>query len=249
WDGARAAWRISVALSNEHGLENELTYYLEQFPQLAGQDDAPPDLVATAADAPAAIPTRESATPEVPTPTSGLDHAQGVALEIARTNGRVTARELMDECAVSKATATRKLTGLADMGLLIKAGKGRGVHYLPPQAAAEAAEQSGTDRSGEPIRSPRAVSKALERQRVLLQQYFKVDSLAMPSIAPDFTCPLEMVVRFTVTPDLATFFTLEARLSALLNTRVNLTPDLDHVDAVGHARFRDPRWIWRADQK
>ena len=248
WDAARAAWRISVALSNEHGLENELTYYLEQFPQLAGEDDAPPDLGATAADAPAAIPTRESVTPEVPTSTTGLDHTQRAALEIARTNGRITARELMEECGVSKATATRKLTGLADVGLLIKAGNGRGVHYLPPQAAASSAGQTDAGSEGGPVRNPRAVSKALERQRVLLQQYFKVDGLAMPSIAPDFTCPLEMVVRFTATADLATFFALEARLSALLNTRVNLTPDLDHVDAVGHARFRDLRWIWRTDQ-
>lgn len=52
-----------------------------------------------------------------------LDQAEASALAIARNNGRVTKKELMEEIGIGRTKATRTLKKLAEQGLLVWVGK------------------------------------------------------------------------------------------------------------------------------
>jgi predicted HTH transcriptional regulator len=53
-----------------------------------------------------------------------------MVLDLVRRDGRVTARTLMAEAGISKATATRRLTALMQRGLLQRVGRGRATCYV-----------------------------------------------------------------------------------------------------------------------
>jgi tetratricopeptide (TPR) repeat protein len=64
-------------------------------------------------------------------PAADLLSAQdALALDLARREGSVTPRRLMEVAHLSKATATRRLTALATAGLLTPVGRGRGISYV-----------------------------------------------------------------------------------------------------------------------
>ncbi len=114
-ENARHYWHRGRQLAEDAGLEGELEWYeklAEDVPAL--KED---ELVV-----PAAPPSsRSDLTPE------GLE-----ALEIARSEGQVTPRRLMEITGVSKATATRRLSHLMEGGLLRRRGKGRSTYYVLP---------------------------------------------------------------------------------------------------------------------
>lgn len=227
FQAARVHWEQGVELCRHAGLDSEIDYYgelLERFPALDEAGPAPPK--------PALRP--QSAGDSDGGIAAELDIEQRTAMEIARREGSIAARVLVDACDISKATATRKLVALAELGLLRTFGKGRNVHYRPaadsPQAAVESAAYAST-------------SEQLERQRVLIEQYFSVASLGVLRTGAD--SELELLVAFDEVPDLQTFFALEQRLGSILRRRVNLTPDFAHQPTGGETAA--VHWIWRAD--
>jgi len=60
-----------------------------------------------------------------------LNDRQKVALEEAVLHGAVTSRWICEEQHVTRETAVQDLTGLVELGLLIRVGKGRGTRYEP----------------------------------------------------------------------------------------------------------------------
>ena len=61
-----------------------------------------------------------------------LGSRQQVALELARAHGAVTRSQLAAACGISGELARRELQALASLGLLRRAGAGRGTRYGPP---------------------------------------------------------------------------------------------------------------------
>lgn len=129
---ARRYWRTGYRLGQEAGLEGELDWYrrlAREHPVLAP--------ASTAATSPPPEPDRVPASPPEDAGDAGLPQdgepllaEEARALEIARAEGKVTPRRLMAVTGVSKATATRRLSGLMDRELLQRRGKGRGTHYV-----------------------------------------------------------------------------------------------------------------------
>lgn len=115
---AQHHWRAGYALSRQAGLHDQL----EWFNQLRDQSPTFQEL----------IPAQQvNVEPDRPLPCSDpiLLPEERVALALARQTGWVTSKTLMAQTGVSKATATRRLVGLVERGLLVKAGRGRATRY------------------------------------------------------------------------------------------------------------------------
>ena len=110
---------------------------------------------------------------------------------------------------VSKATATRRLADMAQRGLLVQPGQGRATAYMLGQ---------GSDAGRWTLDSVEPLLSA--GQLGLLREEFALASLG-PTAASAGPV-LRLRVRFTILPDLASFFALERRLSAMLGQPVDL---------------------------
>jgi len=113
---ARRYWLKGYRLGQDRGLDGELTWYkqlAEEIPALEPQ---------------AAVPS--TAQTESAAPAHDLSPQEKTALDIIACEGSITARRLMTGACIAKPTATRKLKHLTELGLLVRRGKGRGVHYV-----------------------------------------------------------------------------------------------------------------------
>ncbi len=238
-DAARRHWQIGFALGQRYGFDDETEYYVE----LSQQFEALSDLaglarpVATTAEAPQLTssllheaPMANAPETGVPAPTMppDLDPQEQVAWSLANESGSVTAKDLVDAAHVSKPTATRKLAGLVERGILVKYGQGRGTYYA--LVAAEAGLPAE-------VRAA-ALTRRLADQRFALGERFDVTALALRQSASDLAT---LVARFGALPDLLTFFRLEQELTAICSAPVRLVPEA----ALGvPATESDLIWLW-----
>jgi tetratricopeptide (TPR) repeat protein len=148
-----------------------------------------------------------------------LDAEARLIVRLAEQMGRITPRQLMEAAAVSKATATRRLAELTQRGFLRQDGKGRATAYLPVVAEPARVEAP-----------PGNATHPLYAYTAELASY-GVTAIGVPPPAGD-----RLLVRFRALPDLARFFALEQRLSAILGRRIDLQP----ADLPGIASERAP---------
>jgi len=114
-------WHVGYTLSQEQpGLEDQIKWFeqlREETIEKEGFELAKPSTHLPEKD-------KRSST------HANLSPEERIALEIAEREGKVTTKRLMQEANMSKANATRKLSGLLKQGFLKKKGRGRGTHYI-----------------------------------------------------------------------------------------------------------------------
>jgi hypothetical protein len=154
--------------------------------------------------------------PGAPVPT--LDADEQTALDIALQSGRVNASTLMEAAQISKATATRKLTRLAESGLLVKHGQGRSTYYTRAHmvpAVVLAGDLAGLQSRLDAVLPRFAGSHMVERLEAR-----RVVQAASPGGDAELRYDVRAVFRRT--PDLAAFFDLEQALSRATRAAINL---------------------------
>lgn len=117
---ARRYWQQGREVALEAELDEELRWFddlVRQYPALhsreaAARPEPPPQPLTSAA-------------------FKNLPAGAVQAWELARQEGKLTPRRLIEVFGFSKPTATRYLSSLAEAGLLERRGKGSGVHYVP----------------------------------------------------------------------------------------------------------------------
>ncbi len=161
-----------------------------------------------------------------------LSSDEAALLTLATRHGRITAKVVTEELAVSRATATRRLRALAEAGHLQQHGKGRGTHYtlaeameaslpLGSQPENAAAEQS------HPIanwQTDQLVDQLLAQAASLREQFgvIEISPSSIPS-GPSTAMP-RLAVRFESPPPLADFFRLRRHLTDVLGVEIDLWP-------------------------
>lgn len=144
-------------------------------------------------------------------------------MALAARSGRITPRHVMEELHVSKATATRRLAELTKRGLLRQEGQGRATTYMPTEPA-----------------HPGSAPLSNELERFIQTHAAELATSGMLALGRLPAEPERLFVRFATLPDLASFFALEQRLSALLGRRIDLQP----VDLPGLAsERRRAEWV------
>jgi len=173
------------------------------------------------------------AQPQLPTttmlPRALLSPDEQAVLALATTQGQVTARLLMSQLHISKATATRRLATLTQSGLLVKRGRGRGTCYLPASAANGGTESTGDSTviaSGQRL----APTDALDLQTLLephlhqLRDEYHVTEIVLlrTEVAGAPICQLGVAFRQPST--VRNFFELEQTLATWCARPVDLLP-------------------------
>ncbi len=222
-DAARRHWEAGLALSRQAGFDDEIAYYQE----LAGQF---PALNAAGPPAPNPVPLPPADAPESP-----VDSDLATIVDLARREGRVTPRRLMEALAVSKATATRRLADLVAQGALVRQGSGRGAYYEP---ATLVHAEPNPDAAVETVAALRA---QLDRHWEPLRQSYALTGLGVVTTAPGSQ---RLVARFAAPPDLPDFFKLEAALTRLLNREIDLLPESVVPARTGQEPAQTIAWVW-----
>ncbi len=132
---AQSYWRHALTVARRENFDDETAYLHELADRYGFADDAQ----SISAAAPASVFEPSSAVEAANwAAVDLLNPEDALALELARREGKVTPRRLMEAANLSKATATRRLTTLAAAGLLSQVGRGRGTCYVigrtPPAA-------------------------------------------------------------------------------------------------------------------
>lgn len=202
-------------------------------------DDLEADFVALRSTL--ALPVAEdNRQPSVPAPNPTLprldeDEQQVVAL--LKSEGTLTPKRLMDATAISRATATRRLTALVEKGVLVVDGKGRGTcYYLAeqvPPVASPAPVAAGID--------PATLKAALQPSQAALAQEYGVTALGIITQEEPkaTTAVVKLVVRFTTLPDLRAYRRLQRQLTQQLDRAIDLLLE-EEVPA-------PPLWLWQID--
>lgn len=166
------------------------------------------------------------------TPLPKLSPEEQQIVELAQRSGRITAKDLVEELSVSRATATRRLSALAESDLLVQHGKGRGTYYILANQMQDAPMSSDRAAFGEEKQissapaTPQfaALLSLLADQEAALQEHFAVDSVAA---TPSSTSKLlRVTVRFRALPTLVEFWTLRLHLQKVLGQEIDLIPEL-----------------------
>jgi tetratricopeptide (TPR) repeat protein len=219
-------WQAGYTLSREAGFDDEVADFetlRSQFPALQ-------------------VAIVEQTPPEPPARQEGqlyLEPEDKIALSTAEQYGQVTAKSLVAAANISKSTATRRLSSLAERGYLAQRGKGRSTHYtLPAPVAAQdilpPSQTTGSDRVGVQLK------QLLSAQRRWLIEQYAVDTIGIS----DEQLPGNMVrlrVGFVHPPDIHAFFELEDRLNGVLNMMVDLLPLEGPLDAESGEHIL---WVW-----
>lgn len=191
-DGACSCWLRGNELAHLHAFDDQVRY----FETLAREHPALTRL----------LPTSRPVTPYTP---FDADPESVHALEIARRNGQVTPRALMEEASVSKATATRRLGDLVLRGLLVKHGDGRSTVYRLPSDQ----RSQGTG----------ALAAQIARLQTELTVHYRLVELQIVDES-HWRGGIQLAARFAQVPELKRFFELEAQLAAALGQPVDLVP-------------------------
>ncbi|MEM7116486.1 MAG: tetratricopeptide repeat protein [Chloroflexota bacterium] len=213
-EAAQRYWQQGYDLSKAAQFEDQVGYFIalqEQFPQLGSAAVVQATPVSKAAAA-TSISTTVVSSVE-------LSAAEETAIRLARENGRLTPKDLMQSANVSKATATRRLAELVEKGLLVKHGKGRGTYYALP------ATNSGQ------------FATLLQMNKGVWEVQFGLVALGLMSKGVE-NGRLSLVARFSSPPNLHTFFAFEALLTETVGVEVDLKPE------TAVSAMMTPRWLW-----
>jgi tetratricopeptide (TPR) repeat protein len=217
-------WQAGYTLSRAAGFDDEVTDFealRSQFPALQAASVAP---------APYTTGTHWSG-------TEPLEPEDRIALSTAERYGQVTAKSFVAAANISKATATRRLSSLAERGYLVQHGRGRSTHYtLPAPVASEMPSAQTTAPEDVAVQ----LNHLLYGQRRWLMEQYAVNTMGIS----DEQLPGNMVrlrVGFVHPPDIHAFFELEDRLNGLLNMMVDLLPVDDTLDAASGEHIL---WVW-----
>ncbi len=244
---ARNHWEAGFALSRQEGFDDQMRYFQElrqQFPALQE------------ADATIAGPIRVFATvggeSEERKPSAELDPDERVAWILVQQEGYVTTKRLMEEAFVSKATATRKLSGLARRGLLTRRGKGRGVRYTFPEQPGPQVPAPLITTAGLPDQAQAVarLRRQLAGRRGFLAREYNLTGLGVltpsPGIHPALPGALNLVARFGRLPDVIAFFELEHYLAEASGAPANLLPEAALAGVNQGVIREETKWIWQS---
>ncbi len=197
-------WQLGVAICRQHAFDDQEQDFMTLASMLGLSTPGPQQAAAPHSSLPAV-----------------LDPEAAAVLALAQREHRLTAQRLVEALHVSRATATRRLTALAEMGYLQMEGKGRGVHYRLMSAALRPDTAPVLD-----------IDARLRALLPALRQQFDVVAVGLTPV-PGVT---RLVVRFQVTPTLEQFFDLERHISAALQVAVDLAPE-SALDASSSVRW------------
>ncbi len=230
-DDGHRAWRQGIELARLHSFDDEVAYYAElraRFPALGDADMTGEPTVSQGINAAIGF--------AVDLYGAG-EQAEGpenkIALQLASSEGKITARRFMEAATISKATATRRLTELVDRGALVRVGHGRGTCYVPA---------TGTLFQPEPESNAAQIACLYSLREELLSRH-GIASMAIVETDRQ-TNRLELLVRFTTLPDLITFFHIEQRLSTALGQTVDLIPDAYLTEQQQIERWQTTHFLW-----
>jgi hypothetical protein len=214
---ARQHWQQGYALSQNAGFTDEVS----AFEQLREQTPLLREMTLVEQT------VRAVQTTHLPATYPLLNAEEAETLALAQRHGRVSAKQLMDECFVSRATATRRLARLVEQGHLQAHGKGRGVYYtvavngLYTQGEGKKPSPETLESIGETYS---LVEAGLSQQKKTLGEQFGVTALGVVLPLPAAPSPLRVLVRFTSLPDLERFFRLRQCLVDTTNREIDLLP-------------------------
>jgi tetratricopeptide (TPR) repeat protein len=215
-------WQIGYDLSQRAGFADEVS----AFEQLRAETPL----------------LQASAEPQSRLPSAGIDATavgllpeEVVVMELAAQHGRITAKLLTEQLNVSRATATRRLSSLAEAGHLTQHGKGRGTYYSRGKRRSDT-ETRGSSHTEERNQPPTAATSALPLATATLLAYladaenplqrrFAVTAIE-PASPPSAAAMPRLVVHFAETPTLAEFCALRAFINEVTGTEVDLWPAL-----------------------
>ena len=156
---------------------------------------------------------------------------------------------------ISRATATRRLTGLVEKGLLTAYGQGRGAYYA---LSVEPGRNANPPPVAEIDATRVTLQAVLSREQSTLAAQYAIAGLGLLQHTPTPTPSMssqsgnrqergvesttKLVVCFEQVPDLATFFSLQQQLATLLHREITLLPDfsLSPEQMAGEVE-----WIWQ----
>lgn len=195
-------WQLGMALCRRHGFDDQE----KDFADLAETLRLP-------------IASPRATVSLRPQQSTVLAPDEAAVLALAQREQRLTAQRLVEMLHVSRATATRRLTALTEMGYLQMEGKGRGVHYRLASNATNAAPEALSAN----------IDARLQALMPTLRQRFALDALGL---APASGI-VRIVVRFQQTPALERFFELERYIGMSLQLAVDLVPESALENATG----------------
>jgi predicted nucleotidyltransferase len=162
-------------------------------------------------------------------------------LALVRREQTITTRRLMEAASISRATATRRLTGLVEKGWLTAYGQGRGAYYLLADQPVNADGGSPAPATGAALDTmAEKIHLELRKVQPALAAHYAVSSVGLASSEP-ISRYAKIVVRFTQRPDLETYFTLKQHLSDMLQVEVDLVPDFSSSPVPTQSAVD---WLW-----
>lgn len=209
---ALTCWKAALTLAEQEEFDDEKTYLLE----LAARFEFPlPNPAAAGRQAIASV----AAGLVLATSEGGLTDEERLVLELARREGSVTPRRLMEEGHVSKATATRRLAALVEQGYLIQQGRARTTRYVP--AVSLQSEQAAPS----PTINESDLQGLLLRNLPWLTNHFGIRAIGWyrtDALAPALPT---LVARFDHLPDLLAFLELRTLLVRRIGVPLDLLPE------------------------
>lgn len=209
---ALTCWKAALALAEQEEFDDEKSYLLElaarfEFPLPNLADPGKPPVAR--APAPLALSASERE----------LTDDDRLVLALARREGSVTPRRLMEAGHVSKATATRRLAALVELGYLVQQGRARATRYVP--AAPPQTEQAAPT----PAMSESDLQGILLRNLPWLTNHFGIRAIGWYRAGTPAPVMPTLVARFTHLPNLLAFLELRTLLARRIGTPIDLLPE------------------------
>ena len=163
-----------------------------------------------------------------------LDADEQAVVALVQAERTLTPKRLMDAAAISRATATRRLTALVERGVLAVEGKGRGTYYYLAEQTPPVPVATGD----EPDRA--SIATTLQPHQAELLQRYGVTALGL--LSQEKSGPLlPFIVCFATMPTLPAYRHLKRHLTQLLQCELDL---LLEEEAPTTALC----WLWRTEE-
>lgn len=221
---AQEHWHQGYEVSQKAGFADEMQAFEQLYEELPllhtatpAQPIRPPEMVPpldkTGTVAMAALPPEE----------------QEIII-LAQQYGRIAAKDLVEALHVSRATATRRLSALAEDGHLEQHGKGRGTYYaLPDQQTSlpqNAGQGSAVLSTAQPLpEQQQQLAHWLASEEEALQEHFAIEAITLTDTVATRPLP-RLSVRFRKIPTLTEFWALRRHLERQWGQSVDLVPEL-----------------------
>ena len=234
-DQALRHWQAGYQLCQQHGFADQAADFLELAQEIGVPAVMPQDQPTDAGENYASLLDPFSYANAPHANTIRLSAEEQMVIDLAQREQQITARRLMVAADISRATATRRLTALAERGLLTAHGQGRGAYYaLAEVAPASTISPAATATHDTTTKETLAI--LLLQEKATLAARYGVIALAILT-----TAPTKIVVRFAQPPDLPTFFALRQHLTIVLHQDIDLLPDFALAPEQVQAEIE---WLW-----